>query len=335
MPKTLLAATALAVLAATPVLAADFTPLKGDPKALDFGFVSTESSSNLRSQWQPLLNDMEKALGMKVNAFFASDYAGIIEGMRFGKVQVAWYGNKSGMEAVDRANAEVFAKTINADGSEGYYSHIIVPADSPLTSLKDLLKCDKSLDFGIGDPNSTSGFVIPSYYVFAQNKVDPKTCFKTVRNANHETNLVAVANKQVDAATNNNEQLEGTKMRRPEIAKKVRVIWTSPLIPSDPIVWRADLSPALKGKIKTFLVGYGKTGPNAQAEKQVLAKIGGGLGGFKDSSNAQLTPIRQIELYKERTKVENDANMAAADKQAKLAELDAKLAKLAGETKTN
>lgn len=58
-------------------------------KELNFGIISTEASSNLKTIWQPFLADMEKQLGMKINAFFAPDYAGIIEGMRFNKVQIA------------------------------------------------------------------------------------------------------------------------------------------------------------------------------------------------------------------------------------------------------
>ena len=50
---------------------------------------------------------METKLGIKVNAFFAPDYAGIIQGMRFNKVDIARYGNLSAMEAVDRANGGV------------------------------------------------------------------------------------------------------------------------------------------------------------------------------------------------------------------------------------
>lgn len=71
--------------------------------ALNFGIISTESQQNLKPQWDPFLKDMEKTLGVKVNAFFAPDYAGIIQGMRFNKVDIAWYGNLSAMEAVDRA----------------------------------------------------------------------------------------------------------------------------------------------------------------------------------------------------------------------------------------
>ena len=52
-------------------------------KALNFGIISTESQQNLKPQWEPFLKDMETKLGIKVNAFFAPDYAGIIQGMRF------------------------------------------------------------------------------------------------------------------------------------------------------------------------------------------------------------------------------------------------------------
>ncbi|HCS2787087.1 TPA: phosphate/phosphite/phosphonate ABC transporter substrate-binding protein, partial [Shigella flexneri] len=127
-------------------------------KALNFGIISTESQQNLKPQWTPFLQDMEKKLGVKVNAFFAPDYAGIIQGMRFNKVDIAWYGNLSAMEAVDRANGQVFAQTVAADGSPGYWSVLIVNKDSPINNLNDLLAKRKDLTFGNGDPNSTSGF---------------------------------------------------------------------------------------------------------------------------------------------------------------------------------
>ena len=67
-------------------------------KEINFGIISTDSSTALKSMWQPFMDDMAKATGMKINGFFATDYTGIIEGMRFGKVQVAWHGNKSAIE---------------------------------------------------------------------------------------------------------------------------------------------------------------------------------------------------------------------------------------------
>jgi phosphonate transport system substrate-binding protein len=99
----------LACLAGSILLATNPAVAQG-MKEIKFGIISTESTQNLKSDWQPILDDLAKKTGMKVNAFFAPDYAGIIEGMRFNKVHVAWYGNKSAMEAVDRANGEVFGK---------------------------------------------------------------------------------------------------------------------------------------------------------------------------------------------------------------------------------
>ncbi len=320
----ILAATALA---ATGALAA-YKPLKGDPKEISFGIIATESTINLKKQWLPLIKDMEKALGMKVNAFFAPDYAGIIEAMRFGKVQVAWFGNKSGMEAVDRAGGEVFVQTSKADGTQGYYAYVITNVDNKnINSLKDILKCDKTLTFGMGDPNSTSGFLVPSYYVFAKNGVDPKACFKTMRNANHETNFMAVANKQVDVAESNSEQVGRSKLKVPKAAAKVKVIWTSPLIPSDPMVYRKDLSKELKSKIKGFFLSYGRFG-NTEEARKVLSNISDGQGFFMESNNTQLYPIRQLALFKNKMKIQNGGGASGADKEKKIAAIDKQLSDL-------
>ncbi|MDB5772292.1 MAG: phnD [Burkholderia sp.] len=293
-------------------------------KSINFGIISTESSANLKQDWQPVLEDMSKKLGVRVNAFFAPDYAGVIEGMRFNKIQVAWFGNKSAMEAVDRANGEIFAQTVNSDGSLGYYSHISVHKDSPYHKLEDVLKNAKSLNFGIGDPNSTSGFLVPSYYVFAQNGVDPKTAFKTVRSANHETNIMAVANKQVDAAVHSSDVLHRIEARQPEVANRLRQVWKSPLIAADPLVWRKDLPDDMKKKVKDFIVNYGQAGADAAREKAALDKLK--IGRFQESGNAQLIPIRQLELFKEKTRLEADNGMKADERKVKLDDINRRLA---------
>jgi phosphonate transport system substrate-binding protein len=181
-----LAATGIALVLTTRTFAANAQ----SPPELNFGVISTEASVNQKKNWEPFLAAISNATGYKVTGFYATDYAAVIEAMRFNKIQLAWYGNKSGMEAVDRANGQVFAQVVSKDGSVGYYSHIIVHKDSPYNSLDDVLKCDKSLDFGIGDPNSTSGFLVPTSYVFAARNIDPKSCFKTVRNASHQANAM-------------------------------------------------------------------------------------------------------------------------------------------------
>ncbi|MEJ8571967.1 phosphonate ABC transporter substrate-binding protein [Microbaculum marinum] len=317
-------------LAAAAISATLVGAVQAQTTEINFGIISTESSQNLKTIWTPFLEAMEKDTGLKVNAFFATDYAGVIEGMRFGKVDVAWFGNKSGMEAVDRANGEVFAQTVDSEGNPGYWSLLLANVDSDMEKLDDALKCDGTLDFGIGDPNSTSGFLVPTTFIFAKNGIDPKTCFKTVRNANHETNLMAVANKQVDLATNNTENLRRLQTTNPEAAKKVKIIWQSPLIPSDPILWRKDLDQAAKDKIYTFFFSYGRLGTPEEVEsaRDVLAALQ--WAPFKPSSDAQLYPIRIMEITKQEFQVQSDDKMSADEKTAKLEELKAEKARYEG-----
>jgi phosphonate transport system substrate-binding protein len=291
---------------------------------INFGIIATDSASAQRDRWEPFFRDMEKKTGLKVTAFYAPDYAGVIEAMRFNKIQVAWYGNKSAMEAVDRSNGEVFAQVMYADGTFGYHGLLITHKDSPYKTVEDVLRQSKSINFGIGDPNSTSGFLVPSFYVFAQNNVDHRSAFKTVRNASHGANIQAVLARQVDVATNNTEDMTKLESSRPDLFAQLRVIWTSPLIPSDPFVWRKDLDPAVKAKLKSFVLGYAKTDPQ---EKAILKNIYS-YGGFRDSNNDQLIPIRQLELFRDRRKAEGDERLSADEKTRAIAEIDRKLAAL-------
>ncbi len=290
---------------------------------INFGIISTESQKNLKESWGPLLDDMRRKTGLNIKAFFATDYNGIIEAQRFNKVQIAWYGNQSAIDAVDRANSEVFVQTLAGEGAPGYWSLLVVHKDSPLKTIEDVKKNAKTLRLGFGDPKSTSGTLVPGFYAFQQNGMDPMSDFKAVIRSNHETNLLAVAMRQVDVATNNNESFERLRKTQPERAALVREIWRSPLIASDPLVWRNDLAPEIKQKIRDFLVTYGKD--NAQ-EKKTLDVLG--LSGFQVSSNTQLLPYRQLRVISEKNRVLADTGMSDADKKAKLAELDKRLAEL-------
>jgi phosphonate transport system substrate-binding protein len=130
----------------------------------------------------------------------------------------------------------------------------------------------------------------------------------------------------VDVATNNTEDYGKLQTSRPELASQVKVLWRSPLIPSDPFVWRKDLDPAVKAKLRNFVLNYAKTDPE---EKRILGVIYN-YGGFRDSNNDQLIPIRQLELFRDRAKVQNDEKMAADEKAKQLADIDRKLAALSG-----
>ena len=314
MLTKLLAAVAIAVVALGPARAHDVQDM---PEELNFGIISTESASALEESFDPFLKDMEEFLGIPVKSFFASDYAGVIEGMRFDKVDLAWFGNKSAIEAVDRAGGEVFAQTIKDDGSRGYYSLLIAHKDSPLNDLEDVLVCNQTLTFGNGDPNSTSGFAIPGYYVWALNDKTPEDCFKRVTHSNHEGNALAVATKKVDVATNNTESIYARLAKtNPDAASEIKEIWRSPMIPSDPMVWREDLPEELKQKILYFFIQYGRFGDKEKVEheREVLSQLSDGWGPFLASSNAQLIDVRQIEAFKDKLKAQREGDEEGVQK---------------------
>jgi phosphonate transport system substrate-binding protein len=202
----------------------------------------------------------------------------------------------------------VFARTFDPSGTDGYRSLIIVPAQSA-TTLEDLLKCDRSLTFGMGDAKSTSGTLAPMTYLFSARGVEPGACFKQVRSAGHQANLFAVGRGVLDAATNNSTALRLQKERGSPIADQVRVIWESPRLPEDPIIWRKDLDPAVKEKVRQFFLTYGQgDGPEAERQRRLLSKLS--IGGFRPANDTHLLPVREMEAVEALLTARNGGDQA-------------------------
>jgi phosphonate transport system substrate-binding protein len=263
------------------------------PKEIVFAVLPAESSKSMAPLWQPLLDDLSQHLGVRVKPYFLTNYTAMIEAMRFNQVQMGWFSALPALEAVRRADGQVLGRVIDADGVDSYQSVLIVRKGSGIT-LDQVLKCDRSLNFGIGDAKSTSGTLAPMAYLFTPRNIDPARCFKAVRSANHEANTLAIANSLVDVATNNNVGLSFFARAQPELAQRIEVIWRSPPLPESSIVVRKDMDPALKEKIRQFFLTYG-SGTDAVAERQrgVLAKLE--YGGFRPADNSYLDPIREME----------------------------------------
>ncbi len=159
-----------------------------DPEVLIFGVLSTESQANQRPLWEPFVAAMERGIGISVKAFYVTQYAGVIEAMRFKKVDVALFGAKSYLEASRRANAEAFALMVNDKGGTGYFAKLVTHRDHPLAKeslisgdgIQYMLEHAAELTFAFNDPNSTSGFLVPYYYIFSSRRLDPKRVFKRV-----------------------------------------------------------------------------------------------------------------------------------------------------------
>ncbi|MEZ6017651.1 MAG: phosphate/phosphite/phosphonate ABC transporter substrate-binding protein [Planctomycetota bacterium] len=294
-----------AALSALALAACGRAPGHGDGGArLIFGIPSTESSVQLAASWAPLLADLSAALGQEVKPFFATDYAGIIEAMRAGHVDLAWFGNKAALEAADRAGGEVFAQMVDGDGHAGYWSVLVVRDDSPLQSVEEVLTRAPELSIGIGDPNSTSGFLVPLVELFAPRGLDPKRAFARALQGNHESNALAVALGHIDVAPVDSKVLRRLADSHPDRYARLREVWRSELIPSDALCWRKALPEPLRTRLREWFTTYGAAeGPDAAHQRAVLAGLD--LRGFRASDDTQLLPIRALEATKLRLQREH------------------------------
>jgi phosphonate transport system substrate-binding protein len=285
-------------------------------KELTFSILSAESQASMQPVWQPLLDDMSKSIGVPVKPYFATNYTALVEAMRFGQVQAGWFSARPALEAVNRADAEVLSRVLDASGEPTYRSVLIVRKGSKIT-LDDVLQCGRKLSFGIGDAESTTGTLAPMTYLFTPRDIEPAKCFKAVHAANHQANFLAVANGVVDVASNNTIGLIFAARENPQLAARVETIWTSPPLPESSVLVRKDLDPALKEKIRQFLITYGTgSGPEADRQREVLTKLA--YGGFRPADDTYLDPIREMvagEALAAARKTGDKAKIAAAQAQ--------------------
>lgn len=270
----------------------DRAPSAGAPKEIVFSIQSAQGQASAGPLWQPLLDDLSKAVGLPVRPHFASTYAALIDDMKRGETQVAWFSPQPAVEAVDEAGAEVIARTVNLEGADSYYATLIVRKGSGIT-LEDVLACGKRYSFGMGDAQSTSGSLAPKTFLFGPRDIDPNQCFASVRSDNHESNAFQVASGVLDVSTSNSVGATALRRQNPTIADQIEQIWQSPPIPEAGILVRGDLDPAVKEKIRSFFLTYGQ-GSGVEAERQRRVLAGLSYSRFNAADDDYLDPVREI-----------------------------------------
>lgn len=178
-----------------------------------------------------------------------TDYSSMIEAMRFGRIEIGYFGPFSYVLAKSKApNIEPFAVGIEK-GSPTYNSIIIAQAEGPVKSLADI----KGKPFGFGDQASTSSHLIPRAHLL-RNGLDGNKDYKPVHLGTHDAVARAVQNGQVPAGALSKAIYEALLQRKSIDGDKLRVIAITDPIPNYPMTMQADLAPALKENIrKAFL----------------------------------------------------------------------------------
>jgi phosphonate transport system substrate-binding protein len=278
---------ALVPLAAGLIVGPAFAADPSWPREITFGLISTESAPEILRRWTPILAQLEKDLGTKIRTMTSTDYRGTIEALRFGKAQAGWLGPKAYVEAANGnyANVEPVAQVQQANGSLGYRSCLVVHADSDIFSPEDI----GGKTFAFNDPNSTSGYLVPSAFFMMEMGVDPKKHFaKVAFSGSHEASILAVANKKVDVASTNLPDLQQLVREGKVPRSALRVVWVSKLIPNDPIVVRKDLPATLRQAIQESLTTIKARHP------EVFTQGGAFFGGFVKADDAKYQVIRDL-----------------------------------------
>ena len=264
--RTIVAAAALlagaGVLSATG-FAADW---RKDYPTVTLGVTSAENQADLLARYKPVQEYLGKALGTTVRVITASDYAGIIEAMKSKKVEMAYFGPASYAKAYEVTGGNVEPVAVQTDdlGIALYMSVIVVKVDSPYKTIQDL----KGKTLAWADPNSTSGFQVPNYYLRQQGIVPEQFFAKAGFGGSHENSVLAVLNGTYDAAATwyrneqrNNFKRMADKNMIPQDA--VRIVWQSPKLPESPWTLQKSLPAAMKADITRHLLALPSADPAA------------------------------------------------------------------------
>jgi len=283
------------------------------------GVISADSPGEGKAAWDPVLSEWSRSINLPVRGFYASTYAGILNAAIDGRVHVARMSPRMALDAIASGKVEVFAQQAWADGTAGYRSILVVRVNSPIMSINDLVASPGRYRYGHAERHSTSGYIVPEQ-MFAKYNVSSPLHFTRIVEGTHQSNLIDVANGEVDVAAVNSSRIRKFKQKFPEEAKRLRVIWESEPIPDVMWVMRNDLDPSLKQQIRNTVLGYGK-GPRAKEQLAVLKKIYD-LSGFVAASNVTLAPMLESLRVADRNSLERAPFASKADRNKRLAEVD-------------
>lgn len=225
------------------------------PSKIKIGLIPTEGGADIIVRFKPLIEHIKKTLGVEVEPFSASDYAGIITAMAHKHIDFAYFGPKSYVEASARANAQALAIERDKSGAEGYYGVLITKKDSGITTVDAAINHGKT--FAFTDPNSTSGCLVPSVLFYRDLQTPPEKLFKEVSfSGSHGASILAVKNGKIDVASTNNIDLD-RMMEKGAVSKDdFNYIWRSELIPGAPMCGRKDLPESLKAAFAGALMSF-------------------------------------------------------------------------------
>lgn len=277
-------AVAVATVAGFALIGGSALPAKanGNVKELRIAAIPTQAQGKLQKAMNKLAAHLTDELNIPAQIKVYADYQAVLVALEHGDVDMAYLGPLTYVIAHDRTGVEAIVTQL-IEGKPFYYSLIIAPKSAPWDSLDEFLKQPKQRTFAYGDPESTSGSLIPKL-TFKRKGVDPVKGFKTViHTGGHDATSLAVQYGQVDAGAVDSAIYAALVKNGKVDAGKIKVIYTSEPLFQYPWAVHKDISPDLRRRIQEAFLKV--------KDAEILDVFGSGA--FTKASDADYEAIRQ------------------------------------------
>jgi phosphonate transport system substrate-binding protein len=217
-----------------------------DPRRLRLALLPDENAATIIKNARPLAAHLEAVLGREIEVVVTTDYSSMIEAMRFGRIEVAYFGPFSYVLAKSRApGIEAFAVGV-VRGSPTYYSIVVATAGGPVRRLDDI----KGHPFAFGDQASTSSHLVPRAMILKRTGLVGDRDYRVVHVGTHDAVARTVQAGRAPAGALS-ESIFRTLLARGVVERdKLVDIALSDPIPNYPLVMQGDLAPSLKEAIR-------------------------------------------------------------------------------------
>src|SRR5438128_42959 len=215
------------------------------PPTIRVGLIPNQAPDKIKAQYQPFQEYLGKTLNQPIELFVATDYAGVVEAMASDKLDLAYFGGLTYLQAEKRAQLYPIVTEVDREThTTKYYSAIITQADSPIQKVEDI----KGKKFAFGDINSTSGSLYPRIMLDKAGIGDFTNPALFVYTGGHDATVLAVQNKTVDAGGVERRIMNRLFEVGTADQSKIRTIQET-LVEGYPWCVRAKLDPALVDQI--------------------------------------------------------------------------------------
>ena len=231
-------------------------PLSAAPQEpLRVSAIPDEAPTELLRKFEPLGQYLERALGRPVKFTPVTDYAATVEGLAAGKLDLVWYGGFTFVQARKRTGNAI--PLVQREEDARFHSKFIVPAASKAQKLADL----KGATFAFGSVSSTSGHLMPRYFLL-QNGIDPDKDFaKVAFSGAHDVTAKWVEAGKVEAGALNESIWQRLLDEKKIDPAKVRVLWTTPEYYDYNWTVRGDLDPKIVEKLRAAFLALDPANP--------------------------------------------------------------------------